>query len=92
MRETGRGRPKADSSQCCAKATGRALRRHVERKVVRLVARAASENWEDEGFAYRAYQVFCLIAGITPEPPSDMRDMKLFYINWDLMRPFISGA
>jgi hypothetical protein len=40
-------------------------------RLLRLVACAASENWEDEGFAYRAYQVFCLIAGITPGPPRD---------------------
>jgi hypothetical protein len=58
----------------------------------RLAASAASENWEDETFAYGAYKVFCLIAGITPGPPSDVRDMKLFYINWDLMRPFVTPA
>jgi hypothetical protein len=57
-------------------------------RLLTLAARFAWESRANESYAYGAYRVFCRTAGVEMKPPTDWREIKLFYVNWQAMEPF----
>jgi hypothetical protein len=73
----------------------RALRRLGEQyagtsnsRLMTLAARLARDERNTESFAYGAYKVFCLIAGIKMGRPKQLSDIKLLYVDWGVLKPY----
>jgi hypothetical protein len=62
------------------------------RRLMTLAARAARDNRDTESFAFGAYRAFCLIAGIKMRRPERLSDVTLFYVDWDVMKPFYQAS
>jgi hypothetical protein len=57
-------------------------------RLLTLAARTARENANEEWFAYLAFRIFCLVAGLESVGTNGLSGLRLFNIDWGVMEPF----